>query len=204
MRHEWEGGTTPGTPDNPPEGYSYCAYCSAAEDDDNTGGECPARFGFRPLVFEADEYTVKSVEGDVPLATMLTSTDFPCASEEDEAQIDREAELYGQLFAVSPELLLFAKDAAASLCAALCPAVWREGEARPHHPLCQRGQALIARAEHNPFCEECGGSGEVEYGLPGFPLDTEQSTETADCEACEGTGRKPKPETTSPEAGVGD
>lgn len=191
MRHEWEGGMTPSTPDSPPEGYSYCAYCGAEETDDNREDECPARFGFRPLVFDPDDFNVKLAEGDAPIATLLTSADFPCISEEDEATCDREAELYGQLFAASPDLLLFAKDAAASLCASLCPTVWQTGEPRQHHPLCERGRALIVRAEHNPFCEECGGSGEVEYGLSGFPLDTEQATETGECQACEGTGRKP-------------
>jgi hypothetical protein len=190
MQHEWERGTTTGTPDNPPEGYSHCAYCGTQEDDENTGAECPARFGFRPLVFDPDDFNVKSVEGDAPVASLYTASDFHGGSEEEDAKFDREQELYGQLFAVSPELLLFAKDAAASLCGAVCPSVWKTGEPEPHHPLCQRGQELIARAEHNPFCEECGGSGEVEHGLPGFPLDTEQSTETANCEKCGGTGRK--------------
>lgn len=41
MKHEWDRGTTVGTPDNPPEGYSYCEYCGVAEDDDNTDEECP-------------------------------------------------------------------------------------------------------------------------------------------------------------------
>ena len=40
MKHEWERGVTISTPDNPPEGYSYCAYCCVAEDDDNTDAEC--------------------------------------------------------------------------------------------------------------------------------------------------------------------
>jgi hypothetical protein len=192
MRHEWERGTTVGTPNNSPEGYSYCAYCSASEDDENTDAECPNRFGFRPLTFDADEMSVKTVEGDVPIATLLTSADFPCADEGAEAQIDTEAEYYGHLFGVSPELLLFAKDAAAVVCAHVCPTIWKTGEPQPHHPLCQRGRALIERAEFNPFCEECCGSGECEYALPGFSADLEQSTETAECQKCEGTGRKPQ------------
>lgn len=40
MKHEWERGTTPSTPDSPPEGYSYCANCDAEETDDNRDGEC--------------------------------------------------------------------------------------------------------------------------------------------------------------------
>jgi hypothetical protein len=190
MKHEWERGTTPNTPDGPPEGYSYCAFCSVQEDDDNTSAECDARFSFRPLYFDHEDMSVKSVEGDAPLATMLTSSDFPCISEEDEARCDSDAELYGQVFAVSPELLLFAKDAMTTVCSYLCPSVWKTGESQPHHPLCERGRALIERVEHNPFCEECAGSGECEYALPGFSADLEQSTETGECQTCGGTGRK--------------
>ncbi len=40
MKHEWKGGMTVGTPDNPPEGYSYCENCGAEETDDNRDGEC--------------------------------------------------------------------------------------------------------------------------------------------------------------------
>lgn len=37
-------------------------------------------------------------------------------------------------------------------------------------------------------CPDCCGSGEVTYGLPGFSCDSDQATETGDCEACGGTG----------------
>lgn len=40
MKHQWKRGRTPGTPDSPPEGYSYCENCCAEEDDDNTDAEC--------------------------------------------------------------------------------------------------------------------------------------------------------------------
>lgn len=40
MNHEWKGGMTASTPDNPPEGYSYCENCGAEENDDNRDEEC--------------------------------------------------------------------------------------------------------------------------------------------------------------------
>lgn len=40
MKHKWGGGMTVGTPDNPPEGYSYCDNCGAEETDDNRDEEC--------------------------------------------------------------------------------------------------------------------------------------------------------------------
>jgi hypothetical protein len=41
MKHEWNGGMTPSTPDSPPEGYCYCDNCGAEQDDDNKDDECP-------------------------------------------------------------------------------------------------------------------------------------------------------------------
>lgn len=201
MRHEWERGMTADTQHGPAEGYSYCAYCGASEDDDNTDAECEMRFGFRPLVFDREDYNVKSAEGDAPVASLYTASDFEGGSEADDARYDREQVLYGQLFAAAPDLLSAVKDAAPSVCSYLCPSVWREGETQPHSPLCERMRAAIERAEYDPFCEECGGSGEVEYGLPGFPLDTEQVTEAGECEACAGTGFKPENEV-APQVGA--
>ena len=40
MKHDWDRGTTTGTPDNPPEGYSYCCNCGVEETDDNRDSQC--------------------------------------------------------------------------------------------------------------------------------------------------------------------
>lgn len=45
MKHEWEGGMTVGTADNPPEGYSTCANCGTEETDENRDEECTDEAG---------------------------------------------------------------------------------------------------------------------------------------------------------------
>lgn len=53
MNHEWERGTTTGTPDNPPKGYSYCRNCANEETDENRDGECnPELLDFHQAVFQ--------------------------------------------------------------------------------------------------------------------------------------------------------
>lgn len=53
MQHDWQKGTTPGTPDSPPEGYSYCGNCCVEETDENRDGECvPEIQDFHQAVFD--------------------------------------------------------------------------------------------------------------------------------------------------------
>jgi len=49
VKHEWNGGMTVGTADNPPEGYCYCDNCGAERDDDNRDGECAGAEGDEPV-----------------------------------------------------------------------------------------------------------------------------------------------------------
>jgi hypothetical protein len=60
MKHEWKGGTTPSTPDNPPEGYSYCEQCGVEENDENKDGECLpeiAQISFHQAVYDDPDMT---------------------------------------------------------------------------------------------------------------------------------------------------
>jgi hypothetical protein len=66
-----------------------------------------------------------------------------------------------------------------------CGIVWRPANVPTY------GVARIeSRGERDtwPPCGECGGTGAVEYALPGFSCDLEQSTEMATCDKCGGSG----------------